>query len=97
MNVMNAPTVCSIVAALFALSACESTPTTGPGEEAFGNAVRHNMTVQVVNPEPKPDAAAAPVDGSKIAIAIGRYKSDKVKPPREIRTSDVGSDGGGGD
>ena len=91
MNFTTSLTVCGFAVSIIALSACNTPPTPGPGEEAFGKAVRHNITMQVVNPEPKPGTAAPAVDGSKSAIAIGRYRSDKVKPPREITTSDVGT------
>jgi hypothetical protein len=30
------------------------------------------------------------MEGNRAAIAIGRYQADEVKPPRELRTSDVG-------
>jgi len=85
---------CGLSLSVLALAGCNATPYTGEGEEAFGKAVRHNFAVQVVHPEPKPEASAPSVDGSKAAIAVGRYRSDKVKPPLEIRTSDVGSEGG---
>jgi type IV pilus biogenesis protein CpaD/CtpE len=91
MNFTTSLTFCGIAISIIALTACNTPPTLGPGEEAFGKAVRHNIAVQVVNPEPKPDTAAPSFDGSRSAIAIGRYKSDKVKPPREITTSDVGT------
>ena len=58
----------------------------------FGNAVRHNIAAQAVNPEPQ---AAAPdaFDATRAGLAIARYRADKVEPPRELRTSEVGGDG----
>ena len=66
-------------------------------EATFGDAVRHNMTMQVVNPEPLPQTAAtAPFDGDRAALMMLRYKSDQVEEPAELRTTTVGGGGEGG-
>jgi hypothetical protein len=56
----------------------------------YGNAVRQNSAVMVIDPQP---ASAANVelnlDGQVDALAIDRYRQHKVIPPREMRTSDV--------
>ena len=67
-------------------------------EERFGEAVHHNMAVQIVNPEPLTTVATPPWDGNRAALMIGRYKTDEVEEPEALRTTDVGggSEGGGG-
>ena len=69
-----------------ALSAC-TPPSMGPGEEAFGNAVRHHIALPTVNPEPAPEVGPPPYDGRRAAIAYGRYRTDKVKKPSTLQTS----------
>jgi hypothetical protein len=54
-------------------------PTTA---ETFGEAVRHNMAVQIIDPEPE-DLALPPTDGDRTLLMTGRYKTDKVKKPEE--------------
>lgn len=77
------------------LAACDRPPSLGPGEADFGNAVRHNMAAQAVNPAPMPESGNAPYDGSRAQRGIQRYKADEVKQPRELRTSPVGQATGG--
>ena len=75
---------------LAATAGCADRPAGFEFETAdFGNAVRHNIAAQAVNPEPQ---AAAPdaFDATRAGVAIGRYRADKVEPPRELRTSEAG-------
>lgn len=76
--------------ALLALAACEnptiSKPTLHP---AFGDAVRHNMAVQILNPDGNPDLSPSPLDGARAAEAIERYRAGKTKEVVQQRTSDV--------
>jgi hypothetical protein len=61
-----------------------------PHDPDFGNAVRHNIAAQVVSDQPStvpPDA----LDGTRAGLMIHRYKLDKVEPPQDLSTSDVGS------
>ncbi len=52
---------------------------------AFGEAVRHNMAAQIIDPEPdRLSLGAAP--GVRRAIAVGRYQTDQVEPPAEETT-----------
>lgn len=64
---------------LLAMAACvapDETPT------AFGDAVRHNMAVQLVNPAPPAAAAELPEnDGARAGRAMQRYQEYKVFPP----------------
>ena len=68
-------------------SAYRDSTSTIPG---YGNAVRQNSAVMVIDPQP---ASAANVelnlDGQVDALAIDRYRQHKVIPPRELRTADV--------
>lgn len=61
----------------------------------YGNAVRQNSAVMIVDPQP---ASAANVDlefdGRRAGLAIERYRSGKVIPPKILRTTDVLSGGG---
>jgi hypothetical protein len=88
-----------LMAAGLALAACDpsvyrdsTTPIVG-----YGNSVRQNSAVMIVDPQP---VSAANVDldfdGRRGGIAIERYRSGKVIPPVQQRTSDVLPGGGGG-
>lgn len=65
---------------------------TGP---AFGEANRQTMMAQVIDPDPQYEYADPETSGDHAAQAIARYRTDKVKKPQTIRTSDVGAQGGG--
>jgi hypothetical protein len=56
----------------------------------YGDAVRQNNAVMIIDPQP---VSAANVDldfdGRKDAIAIERYRTGQVIPPKELSTSDV--------
>ena len=60
----------------------------------YGNAVKQNSAVMIIDPQP---ASAENVDidfdGRKGGIAIERYRTGKVIPPEELRTSDVLDEG----
>jgi hypothetical protein len=61
----------------------------GPaGDPGFGAAVRHNMALHIINPEPD-DLSLPPADGYRQGGAIGRYKTDTVEPPVETFTVDI--------
>ena len=76
------------------LSACQTPPNFGAPEETFGAAVRHNISVQTIDPNPQNKMAAPAHDASRAARSIARYQTDQVKKPAEIRTSDTGGSGG---
>ena len=71
-------------------------------DPTFGGAVRSNYVMQVINPDPKYEGALVEGgDGSHSAAAVERYRTDKVKEPKSIRTTQgsgggSGSGGGGG-
>lgn len=57
----------------------------------FGNAVRHNMAVQTVNPEASAGITEPPgLDGNRANTAITEYHGGTTKKVEQIRTSDVG-------
>jgi hypothetical protein len=80
--------VLAVAGTTLALSAC-TPPSLGPTDEGFGNAVRHNIAVQTVNPEPSPEPGPPTFDGRRAAIAYGRYQADKVKQPSGLKTSTI--------
>lgn len=82
------------VLGLLALGACETEPrqTLHP---SFGNAVRHNMAVHIINPEAGRGETTAPDhSGLRNAGSMDRYHRNDVLVPEAPRTSEVG-DGGG--
>ncbi len=65
-----------------------------PNDITIGATVRHNSEVQTVDPDPK-YAEAQTADGSQVAGAQTRYRTDRVKKARTIRTTSGGSSGSG--
>lgn len=59
---------------LATLSACQ-TPMGEPIGQ-FGDAVRHNLALQVIDPEPLMEAPPLELDGARAALAIARYQQD---------------------
>lgn len=76
-----------LAVAAFAVLVTACTPT----DATFGNAVRQTMAAQVINPDPVYDNPVPTTDGAKGAEAIERYRTDKVKKPDTIRTTDTQS------
>jgi hypothetical protein len=85
-----------VIAAATMLAACapsvyQDSTSPIPG---YGNAVKQNSAVMIIDPQP---ASATNVDidfdGRRGAIAIERYRTGKVIPPEELRTSDVLDEG----
>ena len=67
-------------------------------DPTFGGAVRSNYAVQVINPDPQYEGTLVEGgNGQTSAAAVERYRTDKVKPPKSIRTTNgVGGGGGSG-
>jgi hypothetical protein len=83
-------------AAAFALMALPLAACT-PNDPTFGGAVRHNYALQVIDPDPQ--YAGTPNEGGSGdlgAAAVERYRTDKVKKPKSIRTTSGASGGSGG-
>ena len=77
------------------LAACQTPARLAPeAAEDFGNAVRHNIAAQRVNPEPAAVPADPAMDGSRAALAVSRYKADEIKRPAVYGTSGVAAKAG---
>lgn len=76
------PRLFAIVALAATTAACTPTDVT------FGNAVRTTMAAQVVDPEPRYDNPVPTTDAAKSAAAVDRYRTDRVKKPESISTTD---------
>ncbi len=78
----------AVVVGLAVLTACETEPrmTLSPD---FGNSVRHNMAVHIINP-PRlgKETTAVPMDGVRAFGAIDRYQKHEVIKPEEVKTTD---------
>ena len=84
----------ALAAAALATSACT------PVDVGFGEALKYDMAVQTIDPDPVYDADdAKPGDnGDKGADAVKRYRTDAVKPVETMTTttSTTGSGSGSG-
>jgi hypothetical protein len=76
-----------IAAGLLAAAGC------APVDPGLGEALRYDMAIQTVNPDPVyPEGGAQPGDnGEKGADAVKNYREGKTKPVSAVSTS-----GGGG-
>ena len=84
------------LAALLALGGCNTANSKiGSGDIHFGEAVKFNAAVQIINPDPVYVAGGAlPGDsGATAAAASKRYRTDAVKKIEEIKTTS-GTSGG---
>ena len=83
--------IAAVVLGMVVLAACETEPrmTLTPD---FGNSVRHNMAVHIINP-PRlgKETTALPMDGVRALGAIDRYQKHEVIEPEEVKTTDQGS------
>ncbi len=83
--------IAAVVLGMIVLAACETEPrmTLTPD---FGNSVRHNMAVHIINP-PRlgKETTALPMDGVRALGAIDRYQKHEVIEPEEVKTTDQGS------
>jgi hypothetical protein len=69
---------------------CEAYKQAATPFPGYGNAVRQNSAVMIIDPQPATAAnTQIDFDGRKAGIAIERYREGKVIPPLELRTSDV--------
>ena len=58
---------------------------------AFGEANRQTMMAQVVDPEPEYDTLVPPTSGDHAGQAGERYRTDKVKKPDRVTSTQTGS------
>jgi hypothetical protein len=85
------------IASVLALAACNTANTHIGDEDPFvGEAVKYDMAIQTINPQPVyPANGAQPgSSGAKGQAAIKRYRSDAVKQVEASQTAS-GSAGGG--
>ena len=84
-------------AALGLLAGCNTlNPVSQSADPAFGEAVKYDMAIQTIDPDPVygPEDAKPGDHGEKGAAAVKRYRTDAVKDVEHIETG--GSSGGGG-
>jgi hypothetical protein len=62
-----------------------------PNDVNIGASARHNNVAQIVEPDPKYEEDQK-TEGSVVAGAQERYRTDRVKKPRSIKTT-TGSSG----
>lgn len=72
------------------LAGCNTTHSViGAEDKRFGEAVKYDLAIQTINPDPvySPDGALPGGDAAKAAAATKRYRTDAVKAVEEIKTS----------
>lgn len=81
------------VAAALVLAACSTTSKSGLIEEStMGEASRTTFAAQVIDPDPQYEFLDPPTSGEHAAQAVTRYRTDKVKKPERVRsTQSVGN------
>lgn len=85
---MKATTIFTVLAAGGLLVACTPQEKIHP---SFGNSVRHNMSLHIINPVPEYSATQQipELDGPRAAGAQDRYDTGKVIQPERLRTTDT--------
>lgn len=83
---MKVTTIFTVLAAGAFVVACTPEENLHP---TFGNSVRHNMSVHIINPTPEYNASQQlpPLDGPRAAGAQGRYDKGEVIQPERLRTT----------
>ncbi|MBB4615658.1 hypothetical protein [Novosphingobium taihuense] len=69
---------------------------TDGGEMALGEATNRTLRAQIIDPAPVYEYADPTTSGVLAAAAIERYRTDKVKKPERVKTSDLSQGGGNG-
>jgi hypothetical protein len=84
-------------AALCALGACDTTKPIGSEDIGFGEALKYDNAIQVINPAPvyAADATQPGSNGDKGAQAVKRYRTDTVKSLQTLSTTERVSGGSG--
>jgi hypothetical protein len=85
-----------IVPTALLLGACAVDPLTQSYDTGFGEAVKYDVAVQTIDPDPvyAPDDAKPGDNGDKGAQAVKRYRTGAVKDVEVMQTT--GGSGGGG-
>ena len=81
--------------ALGLLSGCAPIYPSGSIDPGFGEALKYDMAVQTIDPDPVygPDNAQPGDHGDKGAQAVKRYRTDAVKQVEMMETTSGGSGG----
>jgi hypothetical protein len=77
---------CSL--ALLAGCEAEHAQALSPG---FGNSVKHNIAVQLVNPDPPEFTEPSGLDGRRAVEAYERYREDRVIRPSTSTVTRIGT------
>ena len=80
---------------LVILSGCNTVhPQSGSADPGLGEALKYDMAIQVIDPEPVygPEDAQPGDHGGKAAAAVRRYRTDAVK---DVEASDTTAGTGG--
>ncbi len=88
---MKRSTTFLLVGLLWAATGCQNTQPLG---RDFGNAVRHNMSVHIINPAPAYAGRESPgFDGIRAAGVLERYQKGKVTTPKTVKTTQAAGGG----
>lgn len=77
-----------------ACSTAEGLEFVGQQDPGFGEANRATFAAMVVNPDPQYDTPIPATSAEKAAAAIERYRTDQVKQPERVSTTEGISEGG---
>ncbi|HUE80067.1 MAG TPA: hypothetical protein VMN38_10605 [Sphingomicrobium sp.] len=83
--------------ALGLLAGCNTVnPQTGSVDPAFGEAVKYDMAIQIIDPDPvyHEDGAQPGENGARGAEAVKRYRTGQVKEVEQIQTTTTSGGGG---
>lgn len=90
----------TLLAGALLLCGCSTTAHRHIGEDdpGLGEAVKYNAAAQIINPVPVyAQGGALPGDsGAKAQAALERYRTDKVKKPETLSSTESSSGGSGG-
>jgi len=83
------------IASIPMLAACATDTTAFGGEPAskFGEANRQTMMAQVIDPDPDYEFSTPDTSADHAAQAIERYRTDSVKEPESIKSTEGGQGG----
>ena len=86
----------ALAATLPLLAGCEQgiNGTVKPAS-TFGEANRQTMMAQVIDPDPQYEYLDPATSADHAAQAVERYRTDKVKKPQTIRSTQINGGGGG--